>query len=61
MLLMLLFAYTLKRIYYFNAMATMMYLDITTTDNDNTDVQSPRLFVMHARILSELSPYTLCV
>lgn len=36
----------------------MMYLDITTTDNDNTDVQSPRLFVMHARILSELSPYT---
>lgn len=41
----------------------MMYLDIitTTTDNDNTDVQSPRLFVMHARILSELSPYALCV
>jgi len=36
-----------------------MYLDIiiTTTDNDNTDVQSPRLFVMHARMLSELSPY----
>jgi len=39
----------------------MMCLDTTTTDNDNTDVQSPRLFVVHARILSELSPCTVCV